>query len=117
MLKIQNQDFYPIEGDQDFKVTLRPIGFADFSEIMIDSDSSSPSGGPATKEGDVFKSHYQFAKMIFERAVIKVEGCANDGKAVETGADLFKIAPKKVVDAILEHVRKSIRTEESELKN
>lgn len=118
MYKIERTDFYPIEGDKDFKVILKPMSFDDYSIIQIEVLKTSPSGGPS--DGEDLKKMMglqMFVAKLFESCVVKVEGCSYAGNPVGTWKELLSIASKKVVDAIVSEIMKGINPEEAEIKN
>jgi len=120
MFKIQNREIFPLEGDKDFRVVIRPLGYADYSEVQIKTSAYEPSGGPDSIRSPVQEStgNYEFVKELFQRCIVSIHGCEGpDGKDIKAWDELLKVAPGKVVDNILKEIIKTIKAGEAELKN
>lgn len=116
MLKIESKDFYPIEGDKDFKVVLKVPSFSEYQDIEIEAGRHLPSGGPVNKSSDALYLKTRVQKL-FEFAVVSVHGCELNGKAISNHEDLFKHAPQKIILSILDEINKLAVPSEAEIKN
>jgi hypothetical protein len=118
MLKIKSEVIYPVEGDTEFCVTLRPLSFLDFQEIQIASAIDEPSAGPSSvRRKAELQSHKLFIEKLFDQCITKIEGIEFDGEPLKSGSELLRYAPKPVIDKIIEKLMSFITPTESERKN
>lgn len=115
MLKIESKDFYPLEGDKDFKITLKVPSFSEYQDVEIEANKYLPSGGPNPKSDPAYlKSKVE---KLFEFAVESVHGFEVKGKPVIDWKGLFEHAPQKIVLAIMEEINRLAHPTEAEIKN
>jgi hypothetical protein len=121
MLVIDHSVFHPIEGDSEFKVTLRPLSFVVHSEIKMLTAGKESVGVERDLSPEEIrekeKNNLEFIRLLFDKAVVKVEGCVCADKEITTGQELIEIAPPFVVEGIAGKIISLLRPKDAEIKN
>ena len=115
MVKIEYEEFFPKEGDKDFKVKLKTPSYSEYKDVEIEADKATPSGGPEAKVSPARMKAY--VQKLLSTCIVEVKGLEIHGKTITTGLEFADHAPEKIIWAVVNKILLMAKAGDDEIKN